>query len=303
MAELAPGKEFTEVMGNTPFELLHDWLRARLEEDGMAFLQTKLGAARDGGAQPGFFLAFSTVGRKLGRADLALSPAEIAEAAAARDGFQPSPWNVAQAARTLLLLALPATDPASHRSVVDQLCEDADLGELVAVYQALPLLPFPEEYRSRAAEGIRSNMNAVFEAVALRNPYPGEYLEELAWNQLVLKCLFVGSPLYLVHGLDERANPALSQMLCDYAHERWSAQRPVSPELWRCVGPFADGPMLADLERVLATGTEAERAGVALSARHNPNAEGLFAVHEAAVDRALAAYPTWDAVAHADRPR
>jgi ABC-type tungstate transport system permease subunit len=62
------------------------------------------------------------------------------------------------------------------------------------------------------------------------------------------------------------------------------------------VGPLADGALLADLERVLATGTDVERAGVALAARHNPNAEALFVAHGRAVDRALAAYPTWKAV-------
>ena len=288
-------------MSSSPFELIDGWLRARLEEAVMAYLDGKTRLARERGADPGFFLSFSTVGRKVGRGDLAPSKAELDAALAVHRGFQPTTWSRAQAARTLLLLALPAADAKAHLGVVDQLCEDADLGELVAIYQALPLLPFPEEYRARAAEGIRSNMNAVFEAVALRNPYPSEFLDEPAWNQLVLKCLFVGSPLYLVYGLDDRANPPLAKMLCDYAHERWAANRPVSPELWRCVGGFADGPMLADLERVLATGTEPERAGAALSARHNPNAEGVLAMHEAAVERALAEYPTWDAVAHAPR--
>lgn len=287
----------------SPFELLEGWLRARFEGESLAFIEARVLAARESGALPGFFLAFSTVSRKLGRADLALSPAELARAAEARTGWQPGGWNVAQAARTLLLLALPAPDPAAYRGTVDQLCEDADLGELVAVYQALPLFPYPDEHRARAAEGIRSNMNAVFEAVALRNPYPSESLDEVAWNQLVLKCLFVGSPLYLVHGLDGRANAELARMLCDYAHERWAAHRPVSPELWRCVGPLADGATLADLERVIATGTEPERAGAALSARHNPNAEGVLSTHSEAVDRAIARFPTWEAVAHAILPR
>ena len=40
-------------------------------------------------------------------------------------------------------------------------------------------------------------------------------------------------------------------MLRDYAHERWAAGRPVAPELWRCVGPFAEGAALDDLARVL----------------------------------------------------
>jgi hypothetical protein len=68
---------------------------------------------------------------------------------------------------------------------------------------------------------------------------------------MVLKALFVGSPLHSIQRLDERANPELARMLVDYAHERWAAGRDVSPELWRCVGKFANSEMLADLERVL----------------------------------------------------
>ena len=54
-------------------------------------------------------------------------------------------------------------------------------------------------------------------------------------------------------------------MLCDYAHERWAAGRPVSPELWRCVGPYASGEMLDDLGRVLEKGTDPERNAAALA--------------------------------------
>src|SRR5262245_61449528 len=107
----------------TPFELLLGWLRARLEGESLAFIEGKVQAAAEQSALPGFFLAFSTVSRRLGRADLALSAADLARAGEARAGWQPGGWNVAQAARALLLLALPAPDPAAYRGTIDQLCE------------------------------------------------------------------------------------------------------------------------------------------------------------------------------------
>jgi hypothetical protein len=266
-------------MAATPAALLDTWLAERLDPTALDWLRNKIESARRGGVDASFFLAVSSVPRKIGRAGLALSATDLARAAKARIGFQPGHWTVDQAARTLLLLALPVPDPDGFVRTLDKLFNDGDLGELVALYQALPLLPEPEAHRARAAEGVRSNMQAVFEAIALRNPYPAEQLEDSAFNQLVLKCLFLGSPLHLVHGVDRRANATLARMLCDYAHERWSAGRAVSPELWRPVGRVAGESELADLARVLETGTEAERLAVALSCRDNPNTAELLSFH------------------------
>ena len=154
----------------------------------------------------------------------------------------------------------------------------ADVGELVTFYRGLPLYPGQTQYVRRASEGVRSNMKAVFEAVAHYNPYPAEQFDESVWNQMVLKALFIGSSLQPIMGLDERANPMLMRMLCDYAHERWAAGRNVSPELWRCVGPYADDAAIADLARVLERGTPPEREGaiLALIACSQPRAADLL---------------------------
>lgn len=261
----------------TPEHLLLHWLSTRLASPALEWLNAQLTAVRGADRDADLYLAFSLAPRKTGKADLRLSADELAAARASRPGWDPSDLSVDQAARLVLLLATQApADRFAHR--LEQLCVTADVAELVLLYRGLPLYPEPERYRFRAAEGVRTNMKAVFEAVAHRNPYPSEQLPGDAWNQMVLKALFVESPLHPIAGLDRRANPRLARMLSDYAHERWSAGRPVSHELWRCVGPFAEGDLVDDLARVLAKGSPPEKhaAALALSASPDPNAATLL---------------------------
>jgi hypothetical protein len=238
---------------------------------GTAWLNGQLNGLKGEVRDRDLYVALGLVPRKLGKADLDLSEADLEAAGRARPGWDPRGWSIDQAARVLILLQAGGTG-AGFAARFAQLCRTAEVGELVAFYRGLPLYPEPQLLEPQAAEGTRTNMRAVFEAVAHRSPYPKEQFAENRWNHMVLKALFVGSALHPIQGLDARANPTLARMLCDYAHERWAAGRPVSPELWRCVGPYADAEALADLQRVLATGDATERKAAALALAACPDA-------------------------------
>ena len=225
-----------------------------------------------------FFTRFSMAQRRLGKGDLPLEAVDYAQAQELRPGWDPTGLTCDQAARAAIATALPSDDEASWLGRLDRLFGAADVGESVALYRCLPLMERPAALAARCAEGVRTNIRAVFEAVAHRNPFPAEQLDEGAWNQMVLKAIFVGSELRLIQRLDERANERLAGMLRDFAHERWAAGRDVPLELWRCVGPHADDEAINDLARVLSQGSEPERrsAALALSAAPSPRAYELL---------------------------
>jgi hypothetical protein len=281
----------------TPAALLQLWLDERLDAGGAEWLRESVASLAGGATDRDLFRRVSLASRKLGKARLTLDGAALAAADKARPGWDPSAWTVDQAGRIRLLLAAESDSDTFVRRL-DQLCATADVDELVAFYVGLPLFPDPPRHRARAAEGVRSNMKLVFDAVAHRNPYPAEQLPDAAWDQMILKALFVGSALDPIIGLDRRATAKLARMLGDYAHERWSAGRPISPELWRCVGPFAAGPLLADLGRVLDTGTPPERAAavLALHSATDPHARRLLDRHAAFCDLVAARGVNWKSV-------
>ncbi|WP_390622439.1 EboA domain-containing protein [Vasconcelosia minhoensis] len=219
-----------------------------------------------------------------------MTPADAQRVDSLSPGWVFPHWSVDQAARTLLLLGIPA----DQEQTVQMLFDNADVGELIALYQSLPLLPNSKSYCAQAVNGVRSSMTTVFNAIALRNPYPADYFDQSAWNQMVLKALFEDSPLFLIEGLDRRANPELARMLSDYAHERWAANRPVSPELWRPVGPFAEADIVADLERVLNQPDPVQQQAAALACAHSPAAQRLLNDRPDLRQRVQSGQLTWE---------
>ena len=259
-------------MAETPSTLVRAWLARQLPEAASAWLHGQLEKLAGAPAERDIHIALGLIPRRLGRADLALSDADLAAARQAGPDWDPRGWSLDEAARILVLCTLGPRN-TDFATLFTGLCRTADVQESIALYKGLPLYPGPEALVAQAAEGVRTNMRAVFEAVAHDNPYPRDYFDENRWNQMVLKALFIGSTLDPIVGLDARANAALAAMLCDYAHERWAAGRPVTPELWRCVGPFAEGAALRDLERALDSADEPERCGAALALAASPSPE------------------------------
>lgn len=244
-------------------------LRAWLADQAETGLVWRDGATADR-ADGLFYAAFAAAPRHVGRDELPVLPIE---------GHILAGWTRDQAARVLLLLSRRLDEPRFLQTL-DRLFGAADLAELVTLYQALPLLPFPERHAARAAEGVRSNMLPVFRAVAVGNPYPTVWLEEGAWNQMVMKAVFVGCTLHGIDGLDRRANPALARMLVDYARERRAAKRDVAADLWRPVGPFAaDDRALQELRHAFESGDAGTQAaaGLALASSPHPGAREVLA--------------------------
>ncbi len=264
----------------TPTGLLRRWLESQLEAAAQAWLSETLQRLAEGAMGRDLFLAFSLVPRKIGKDDLGLQAADLAAAEAARTGWRPAAWSVDQAARILILLSAGGNEGEFARRL-EQLCQTADVRELIALYRGLPLYPGPELHLDRAREGLRSNMVPVFEAVAHENPYAVEQFPTEVWNQMVLKAIFVGSTLHPIQGLDGRRNADLARTLVDYAHERWAAGRTITPELWRLVAPFMDGAIVADLETPLAAAQGPERQALALALREAGGAPAgaLLAAH------------------------
>lgn len=246
-------------------EYLKKALAGNVAPEALVWLEEQVDKIRHSTSPNSFFLAFSKASRHFKKETLSRDLGSLSLEESGMLPFSPNHWDSLQTARTFLLLQLPQ-EKTSWMTTVQQLFETADMHEQQALYAALPLLPFAEDLLPRAIEGCRTNMSLVFDAIALNNPYPARFFPEANWNQLVLKAIFMQSPLYQILQLDARRNPALASMATDFAHERWAAGRAVMPEVWRLLVPFLGPQYLDDLKKVLDSSDALEQKAGALAA-------------------------------------
>jgi hypothetical protein len=206
-------------------DLLRCWLERVLQAGAAQWLDAAINRQRDAVDERQLGMALGLVGRRIGKAELALSAADLAAAQALHRRWRPDMWGTDEAARVALLLATWTGDEAAFAARVDRLCATGELTEHVACLKGFAVFPAPARLLARARAAVRSSMRPPFEAIACHNPYPADHFDEAVYNQMVVKCVFSGVPIETVVGLDERRNAELVRMMRDLASERRAAGR------------------------------------------------------------------------------
>jgi hypothetical protein len=137
-------------------------------------------------------------------------------------------WTVDDAARVLLLLALPLADAALAEEVAG-LYRHGDAAEKRAVLRGLAALPVGAGGLPLVQDALRTNDTRL--VAAALGPYGAANLDPPAYRQGVLKCVFLGIPLAGIDGLPERADRELFRMLRSFAAERAAAGRPIPADV------------------------------------------------------------------------
>ena len=195
------------------------------------FLDRGFEAAREPGGVA-FRALYAGVARRLGAAaaEAVLPPPLLAERA--RPHFTLTDW----VRLSLVFRAFTHLTAAEQPALIEQLFESGELGEQESLLRTLSLLPDPARFTDTGISACRTNARRVFDAIACDNPFPAEFFPELAFNQMVLKAVFVEAPVARIEGLAMRRTPELMRMARGYASERTAAGRSVPDDLALILG-------------------------------------------------------------------
>ena len=229
---LAAGRSSTSIPDPAAvISLLHAGLACTVQPEAVAWLDTELERQRGSVDERRLVVSLGLAGRKVGRADLVLSDTDRAAARSVRASWQPEWWGSDEAVRVALVLATYRGDDEVFAARIERLCAAGGVTELVAYLKGFAVFPAPVALNPRAREGARASMRPPFEAIACRNPFPFDYFDEAAWNQMVVKCVFTGISIETIVGLRERRNPEVVRILRDLVAERTAAGRPLPDEV------------------------------------------------------------------------
>lgn len=172
--------------------------------------------------------------------------------------------TVLQISRIYLLCRVLQSDRTYFSTKVANLIQVADTSELETFLKFLILLPHAEDYKQVGVEALRTNIETIFDAIALNNPYPSKHFNNQQWNQMYLKAAFMQRKLENIVDVDKMANSDLARIISDYAHERWAASRDIDPVFWRPVTNFIEGVLLEDMDHLFRSKNKTENLAAAL---------------------------------------
>jgi hypothetical protein len=224
-------------------------LEARVEPEALSWLREAVAEVEDDPAA--IRSRFPMAGRKVGRAPLDPDA----------DPDDPHATTIDDAARTLLLFALGDRVEAE----LADLYRFGDAAERRGLLRALPYLPVGDRAMEIVDDAIRTNDTRL--VAAALGPYATQHLDDAAYDQAVLKCVFIGVPIAPLDGLPERATPETARMLAAFVHERVAAGRDIPAEVWDVIDrhPPADELAAIEAERSSAFADRREAAERALA--------------------------------------
>ena len=144
-------------------------------------------------------------------------------------------WSVTDAARILLLAETFSIESFSTDELFQLCYRYSDGGERSSLLKGLPLLKLSDQSINFLIDVARTNSLEIFSALTYKNPWPVIKFPTSAYNQIVLKSLFIGINIFHLEGLRAARNPELGRMTADYIQERIDASREIPESSWLAV--------------------------------------------------------------------
>lgn len=141
-------------------------------------------------------------------------------------------WRACDAGRAALVLraATVLESEAWLRFLTDAI-RRGELSEQVSLLRMLPWLPDPAALTDVAVDACRTNSEPVFAAIACENPFPAAHFYDGAFDQVVIKAIFLGVSVERIVGLADRVTAETARIATDFADERRAAGRSVPADV------------------------------------------------------------------------
>lgn len=247
---------------NNACEIVYSVIQARLSDAQMDWMKTVMLFENE----TLFFENFGLISRMISPVAPEWSSSEKINLEQLYPDLTSDQWNLQQFCRCLLMIYIPEDQ---NINIIKKLTQLADISELISIYKGIFFLENACEFVPLVEEGIRMNITSVFDSIALLNPFAAKYLPQDSWNQLVLKALCMGRPLYQIINLDLRKNEKLVFIVTHYIRKEWAAGRTVSPEIWRLMDGYVNKDTTACLLKVIESGDQLSKHAAIIVLREN----------------------------------